>query len=576
MRFRALACDYDGTLASDDRLVPGAAVALGEARDAGLRLVLVTGRSFFDLTRVCDRLDLFDVVVAENGAVVYVPGAGMIREEGPPPPARLLAELDRRGIYYEAGRVVVGVGRRHEAQVREALAASGTDLAMAINRAALMLLPAGISKETGVRRALEHLGLSFHDVLAIGDAENDLALFAACGWSACPSDAVEMVRARVDFVLPGRDGQAVAAAIAGPIREGRLAGEPSAQRRIPLGWAAQTGGAVTIPARDLNVLIHGAAGSGKSWLAGAIVERLRERRYAVLVLDAEGDYRVLERLPGVAVVDVRSGGAMAEAVGRFERDAAACVVADLAGLPHARKVEMTDAALALVRALRSRRGLPHWVVLDEAHYALHASGVGERSAHLAQRGFLLVTYRAAWLRESAPDDVDLFVLARTTDAQELAWLRGQLAARGVASDAVVGALPDLPPGQFVLVGPAPETVLTFTATPRETPHTRHLGKYADTPLPPELGFLFRHPDGTVVAVADSLQAFRAALATCDAALVAHHAAGGDFSRWLLEVFADETLAAQVRKAEARWARGETADLRDVVAEAIGRRYALEP
>ena len=119
--FKALACDYDGTLASEDRLGPEALAALRKAREAGLRLVLVTGRTFFELTRVCEHLDLFDGVVAENGGVLYFPPTAMIRTLAPPPPARLLAELDRRGIAYQLGHVVVGTARGDETAVRAAL-----------------------------------------------------------------------------------------------------------------------------------------------------------------------------------------------------------------------------------------------------------------------------------------------------------------------------------------------------------------------------------------------------------------------------------------------------------------------
>jgi len=80
------------------------------------------------------------------------------------------------------GRVVVGTTRAAEAEVHEALAAVGATLAIFYNRDALMLLPAGISKGSGVLHVIRHLGLSFHDVLALGDAENDLELFEACGW----------------------------------------------------------------------------------------------------------------------------------------------------------------------------------------------------------------------------------------------------------------------------------------------------------------------------------------------------------------------------------------------------------
>lgn len=179
--FKALACDFDGTLAVEDRVEPEVKGSLEQARRMGVRLILVTGRTFFELTRVCDCLELFDAVVAENGSVIYHPGSAMIRDLGPAVPARLLAELDRRGTYYQAGRVIVGTARADEMAVREALSTAGVSRDLITNRAALMLLPSGLSKGSGVEQVLRFLELSPHDVLARGDAENDLALFGAPG-----------------------------------------------------------------------------------------------------------------------------------------------------------------------------------------------------------------------------------------------------------------------------------------------------------------------------------------------------------------------------------------------------------
>jgi len=125
VRFVAPACDYDGTLPSQDHIGDEALAALESAHQAGLRLVLGTGRTFFDLTRVCERLDRFDGVVADNGAVVYFPRQGTIRDQAPPPPPRLLAELDHRGLLYQVGRVVVATARAAKAGVWAALAATG-------------------------------------------------------------------------------------------------------------------------------------------------------------------------------------------------------------------------------------------------------------------------------------------------------------------------------------------------------------------------------------------------------------------------------------------------------------------
>lgn len=575
MIFRAVACDYDGTLASEDRMGPAAIAALSRAREAGLRLVLVTGRTFFELTRVCERLDLFDAVVAENGAVLYFPPAGAIRDLAPPPPTRLLADLDRRGVPYQAGRVVVGTGRAEEAAVRDALEATGVSLSVVYNRAALMLLPAGVSKGSGVQGALRVLGLSCHDVLALGDAENDVDLFRACGFAGCPADAVPALREQADWVFPGEDGAAVAEALEGPILGGLLAAGRSPRHRIELGWAVSTAEPVSIPARDVNVLIHGDPLSGKSWLAGALVEQLVGRRYAVAVIDPEGDHAVLAQLPGVTWVEVDDGEAMAQALARFEREPSTCLVVDLSALPHARKLRVIETGLVTIRRLRQALGLPHWVVLDEAHYSLHAEGVGEEAIGLEDKGLCLATYRSSWLRRSVVEAVDLFVLARTTGADELAFLRVALAGADGSGERAVAALPELPPEEFVLVQPdetGRRTAVTFAAPPRQTSHVRHRGKYADARVPPDCAFVFRGPDGRPVGSADSVVGFREAVEALPDGVLAFHAERGDLSRWVLHVFSDRDLGAQLRKIEARWGRGEISDLREAIVRLIALRY----
>ena len=578
MIFKALACDYDGTLASQDRIGAEALAALLQARAAGLRLVLVTGRTFFELIRVCERLDLFEAVVAENGGVLYFPGAGMIRDQGPPPPPRLLAALDQRGIPFQVGRVIVGAARRDEEGVREALAAAGLTYDLSYNRAALMLLPVGISKGAGVRQVIRALGLSFHDVLALGDAENDLDLFDACGWAGCPASAVPALRDRADWIFPGENGVAIAQAIAGPILHGSLPVPSSPHHRIPLGWAAETSEVVTIPVRGVNVLIHGDPLSGKSWLVGALVERLVDRRYAVCVLDPEGDYRVLARLPGVLWVEIRNPASVEAALGHFDLNPSASIVADLSGLPHQKKVEVIETALTVIRGLRLRLGLPHWVVLDEAHYSLHPEGVGPQAGDVGERGFCLATYRARWLRGSVISAINVLLLARITRPEERAFLRRVLAkSPGGGADAI-SALSDLPRGRFVMIQPGAagaRTALTFVAPPRETPHIRHSRKYVDSSVPPECRFIFHRPDGSCVATADNLRMFREAVRAVEERVLAHHAARRDFSRWVRDVISDLDLAAQLRKSEARWSRGEIADLRQTLEEVIASRYGEE-
>ena len=574
MLIKALACDFDGTLAVEDRIGPLVRGALERARGAGLRLVLVTGRTFFELTRVCDCLELFDAVVAENGGVIYEPRSAVIQDQGPPVPGRLLAELDRRGIHYQLGRVIVGTARSDEPAVREALAVAGASRDLIPNRAALMLLPEGISKGSGTQQVLRGLGLSRHDVLAIGDAENDLPLFEACGFSACPGDSLPVVRERVDWVLPGTHGDGVAAAITDLVLAERLpvVGR-SPWHRIALGWMAATSEPVTIPARGINVLVHGDPHSGKSWLAGALVERLVAADYAVCVIDPEGDYRVLAGLPGMGRIEVGSADEAARGLELLLRDPAASVVLDLSALPHAAKVSAVDLALRRIRDLRREHGRPHWVLVDEAHYSLHGAGVAPETMGIEDRGFCLVTYRPSWLREGMARAVDVFVLARTTETVELEFLGDALP--GARTAAVVAALGELPRGEFLMVQRADGGVCTFVAAPRQTVHVRHVAKYVDGLVPPGREFLFRRDGAPPSATADSLASFLRQAAVVPEDLLAHHAGRGDFSRWIQDVFADAELARQLQKVEARWRRGELTDLRQSVETLIAARYGGE-
>jgi hydroxymethylpyrimidine pyrophosphatase-like HAD family hydrolase len=573
--FKALACDFDGTLASEDRIGESARSALRQAQEAGIRLILVTGRTFFELTRVCDCLDRFDAVVAENGGVLYFPEHAMIRDQGPAPSPRLLAELDRRGICYQVGRVIVATARADEPRVREALEAARVTRDVIYNRAALMLLPPGISKGKAVERVLRSLGLSFQDALAMGDAENDLALFEACGWAACPANGVAALQERADWVLPGEDGEGVAAAMKGPIIQGFLSGRHSPRHRISLGWVVESSEPVSIPARDINMLIHGDSLSGKSWMAGALIEHLGAAHYAVCVIDPEGDYRVLARLPRVRWAEVTDCLSLEDVFAEFDRDPEACVVADLALLSHELKLELIQIALEKIGESRRRNGLPHWVVLDEAHYSLHRQGVATEMIGIEHKGFCVVTYRPSWLRASVKRNLDLFVLARSTAAEELECLRSCLRA-APGAEAALATLPSLPVGEFMLIEPGSEaSPLTFRPAARETAHVRHLKKYVDACVPVAERFIFRGVDGHVVGEARSLDDFRRMLRIVAEEVLAHHTRRGDFSRWVLDVFSDRELARQLRKTEARWRRGEIPGVREIMDQIIASRYGVD-
>jgi len=575
MLIKALACDLGGTLAVGDRISSKVRETLQRVRQAGVRLILVTGRTFFEVTRVCDCLELFDAVVAENGAVVYYPASAMIRDHELAVPARLSAELDQRGIQYQTGRVIIGAARGDEVAVREALAGARVTRDVIHDRGGLMLVPAGVSKGSGVQQVLRTLGLSPHDVLAIGDGESDLPLFDACGFSACPGDSIGSVRERVDWVLPGGHGDDVASGIAELVLEPRVLVQRLTRHRIALGWVAATGEPVSIPARAVNVLVHGDSHSGKSWLAGALVERLVGARYAVCVIDPEGDYRVLAHLPGMTVASIQAPGEVDDALAWLQSDPTRSLTLDLSSAPYQVKVSLAERALRAMRDLRQRVGRPHWVVVDEAHYSLGRGGLDPDASGLEDRGFCLVTYRPSQLGERVVGAMDVFILARTTALPELEFLRAALPSVGGAAGPLADALGQLPRGEFVLLqrGPGGRAgVCTFVVAPRQTLHVRHRAKYVDSLVSPGREFFFRRPDGQVRGAADSLQSFRRVVAIAPDDVLAHHAGRGDFSRWVNDVFGDAELARQLRKAEARWRRGELSELRRVIDALVTVRY----
>ncbi len=211
MHYLALATDYDGTIANDGVVDESTLAALERLRGGARRLILVTGRDLTDLRRAMPRLDLFDLVVAENGALLYDPAS---HEEqalvDAPPPAFVarLRELEVAPLWM--GRVIVGTWERNAGKVHSAIHDLGLNLQITFNKSAIMVLPAGVTKASGLRGALAQLGLSPFNCIGVGDAENDLAFLDVCGLPVAVANALPSVKERAIFVTAGMRGAGVA------------------------------------------------------------------------------------------------------------------------------------------------------------------------------------------------------------------------------------------------------------------------------------------------------------------------------------------------------------------------------
>lgn len=213
MRFLALATDYDGTLATHGSVERRTIAALAALRRSGRALLLVTGRELWDLKRVFTQLELFDRVVAENGALIYRPPTGDETLLCEPACAALAAGLRALGAPCSAGKAVVATAASYEASVRGLIRELQLNLQITFNRSSLMALPPGVDKGSGLKQALAELGVAAPNAVAVGDAENDLALFAACGFAAAVGDAVPALKSRADLVTSGAQGAGVAEVI---------------------------------------------------------------------------------------------------------------------------------------------------------------------------------------------------------------------------------------------------------------------------------------------------------------------------------------------------------------------------
>lgn len=209
MKYAALATDYDGTLAYDGTVDDETTEALRRAKAEGLRLVMVTGRELTDLFNTFPHSDLFDRIVAENGAVLYEPATKAIEAIAPPPPPALVAALERQSIPLSVGHSIVATVQPYEHQVLAAIRDMGIEWHVIFNKGSVMALPSDVTKATGLAPALAAIGIDAEQTVGVGDAENDQAFLRMCGLAVAVNNALPAVKDMADVVTGGARGAGV-------------------------------------------------------------------------------------------------------------------------------------------------------------------------------------------------------------------------------------------------------------------------------------------------------------------------------------------------------------------------------
>jgi hypothetical protein len=513
--------------------------------------------------------------VAENGAVLAFPGTGKALVLDAPPPDVFLDELARRKVRFARGECVVEAAAGDAGPVLDIVRGRELPLALLFNRSRLMVLPQGVSKATGLREALTALRLSEHNALAIGDAENDHAMLEAAEVGVAVGWGSPALRAVADEVVEGGGPAALI-----PYLD-RLGASPFlplprvARRHLILGQDAD-GRPVQLAIRGRNVLVVGDPRSGKSWIAGLLAEQLVLRRYCLCVIDPEGDYRALETLPRVSVVGGAEPPPPPHEIAHLLRHPDIGLVIDLSELELGRKRDYARELLPQLAALRRQTGLPHRIVLDEAHYFLH-DAAGRAALDFELAGYTLVTYRVSELHPAVRAASDVVLATRLTDPVEVAAVAALADPRG-EDPAWAAALGHLRPGEAVILGGderPPGGPRPFVAAPRLAPHVRHRQKYLNVRLPEPEAFVFTRDGAPTGERARTLGELVASIGRCDPDVLEGHLRRGDVSRWIADVFGDFSLAAQVRRIEQLRRLGQALDARDALAQLVAERYLLD-
>jgi len=575
VKLSAIALDFDGTIARNDVLDPSVRDAIGAARARGIVVLLITGRILDELRRVAGDLHFVDGVIAENGAIVHFPGSGHTSTLAPSVPSGFVAELTRRGIPFRVGQCLVDADANDASRMLDVIRALELPLVLVFNRGRVMALPQGVSKATGLHAALDTLRLSARNTVAIGDAENDHELLRLAEVGVAVEWGSAALRSAADVTLVGTGPPAVAEYVRTLADSGRLPVPPRARRRLLLGHT-EDGREFSLAVRGRNVLVAGAAKSGKSWVAGLLCEQLILHGYCVCVIDPEGDYRSLEDLPGVTVLGGEDPPPKPRELLRALRYPDRSVVIDLSHRPHDEKIPYIRALLSTLKVMRQKTGLPHRIVLDEAHYFLHGADAQEL-LDLERNGYTIVTYCASGLPKEFLAATEVMIVTCESNPAEIEALCRCCAKCENVNHADWSMLGHLRAGQAVALPITEEAggdLRLFAMGPRLTPHVRHREKYVDVPVTEHRAFAFGSNGQPSAHRARTLRQFVHALESTPAQHLDSYVRRGDFSRWIQDVFGDYSLGAKLRTLEELHRRAPRPETLSDIASAIRARYDL--
>lgn len=168
---------------------------------------MVSGRRLEHLALTFTQFDLFDCLVLENGGLLYWPKSNReVTLAAPPPPELVQFLKDAGAIPVVYGRVIVATESPFEPAMVRGISSLNLDWHIILNKGAVMALPRGVDKASGLAACLNQMNIPFAQVVGIGDAENDLTFLETCGLSVAVENALETVKNRTQLITKNPNG----------------------------------------------------------------------------------------------------------------------------------------------------------------------------------------------------------------------------------------------------------------------------------------------------------------------------------------------------------------------------------
>jgi HAD superfamily hydrolase (TIGR01484 family) len=564
MRYHGFITDYDGTLANNDRVIPEAVQALVQLKATGRKMILVTGRQLEELKAVFPEYALFDRIVAENGAVLYRPSMLEIQLLGVPLPESFKQLLKKQDVPFVAGHVIVASWEPYQDAVLDAIRSTGLEYQLIFNKGAVMVLPPGVNKATGLHQALRELQLSEHNVVAIGDAENDHAMLLAAECAVAVQNALPQVSGIADWTTGKSFGEGVVQLIGRLIDDDLQSLDQCLKRHYLTLGQEMDGTPFQICPYDEHILLAGTSGFGKTTLAAAFIEKLVAKGYQFCLVDPEGDY---QELPGVLTIGDGIQppliGEVTNLLNKAEENVVVCILA----IPLSDRPLYFKKLWHALAELRRTIGHPHFLIMDEAHHLMpRANRTGPVEFLENLNSFIAITTRPEILDHQLVKMVNTALVMGEMPAETMRSFASMLPEEMVLPAHLMFQKGDVLVWQKSQ--PQPRLIRSDMPVPLLLRHKR---KYATGDMGYN-SFYFNGPAHRMNLKASNLIMFIQMGSGVDDETWSYHLGRHDYSNWFRNSVKDEKLALCAEKIEGEALNAGAS--RKAIFKAIEERYTL--